>query len=45
MTKGRLWVRRLTLAPNSNLGDGREDENSKDEEDQAKQCLDHERLS
>jgi hypothetical protein len=33
MAKGRLRVRRLTLAPNSNLGDGREDEDSKGEDD------------
>jgi hypothetical protein len=45
MAKGRLCVRRLTLTPNSNLGAGREDEDSKDEDNQALLHLDRERLS
>jgi hypothetical protein len=32
MAKGRLHVRCLTLAPNSNLGDGQEDEDSNGED-------------
>jgi hypothetical protein len=45
MPKGQFRVRHLTLVPNSDLCNGREEESSKDDDDSVKLDLDRKRLS